>query len=83
MMNTAQIKVALSAQLNGGECYSYQALTLSKMLGVEINALVELARDSGYNVFSYGGVCYIGSDLQKNHYYYDKLLGQNPFYQTS
>jgi len=77
------LKIQLKALIEHGDEYCVSWATLRKKLELPTNALWLLANSMGYNIFIYEGVRYVGCNKRKHEYYYDKLLGQNPFYQTS
>ncbi len=72
----------LTEYLNACMPYSVSVSTASRELGIPAPDILLLAKQESINVFMYAGVLYIGTEENKKAYYQDKLLGQNPFYQT-
>ena len=73
----------LGRLLEEGGCYSYTMSTVCKLTRMSSYIVRMISIQRGYNVFIHRGVEYVGNAQGKKDYYLDKLVGQNPFYQTS
>jgi len=82
-MKLNRLKVFIKSKVETGEMYSSSLNTLCKMSGESKEIVESTSIDLGYTVFVYEKETYIGCRKRHDDYYYDKLLGQNPFYQTS
>ena len=77
------LRVQLKALVEHSNYYCRAYTTLMRKLALSHLKLYSLVESMGYTVFVHEGTSYVGCQKQKDHYYHDKLLGQNPFYQTS
>ena len=76
------VKHTISDVIENGDCYAMSMDTLMSEFNVKLPFIMLVSQAKGYNIFRYQGVTYVGTKENRENYYRDKMLGQNPFYQT-
>lgn len=72
----------MTEMIEDGCCYAMSIDTLMSHFNVTMPFVMLVSTAKKYNIFRYQGVTYIGTEENRENYYRDKMLGQNPFYQT-